>query len=248
MGGRVEGKVALISGAGGGKGLAMAKLLVSEGATVYVSDVDEARVSEIAGQVERPERVRSFQLDVGNEAHWVAAIEEIKKHSGRLDILINSARRFGVGLVTDLSLADWQSLTATNFDGTFLGAKHAIPLMIAGGGGSIVSVISLAAIRPTDNTPNYSACNAAALNLLKTISLQYASKGVRANGVIVGFSDNSPVGDDAHDVARQFVPLGRPAYPIDIARAVLWFGSDESAYAVGSSVVLDGGWSVGLKL
>lgn len=134
-----------------------------------------------------------------------------------------------------------------DYFGTFLGAKHALPLMIVAGGGSIVNVISLAAIRPTDNTPNYSACNAAALNLLKTIAVQYGSHGIRANGLIVGFSDNSPVGD-AYEVASRVVPLGRPANAMDIARAVLWLASDESAYVTGASLVLDGGLSVGLRL
>lgn len=247
MTGKMTGKVALISGAGGTKGLALAQLLVREGATVFVSDVDVGRVSGIAAEVEVPERVRHFKLDVGKEADWQRAIATVIETAGKLDILINSARLFGIGMVTDLSLDEWRCYTAANLDGTFLGAKYALPHLIAAGGGAIVNVISLAAIRPTDNTPNYSACNAAAMNLLQTIAIQYGRYGVRANGVIVGFSANSPVGD-AHEVAKRVVPVGRPANGADIARAVVWLASDESSYATGAGLVLDGGLSLALRL
>ena len=123
MTGKMAGKVALISGAGGTKGLALAQLLVREGATVFVSDVDVGRVSGIAAEVEVPERVRHFKLDVGKEADWQRAIAAVIETAGKLDILINSARLFGIGMVTDLSLEEWRHYTAANLDGTFLGAK-----------------------------------------------------------------------------------------------------------------------------
>jgi NAD(P)-dependent dehydrogenase (short-subunit alcohol dehydrogenase family) len=134
-----------------------------------------------------------------------------------------------------------------NLDGTFLGAKTALPLMIEGGGGSIVNVISIASVRPTDNTPNYSACHAASMNLLKTIAIQYAKDGIRANGVLVGFSANSPLEDTAA-VAKRVIPLGRPANGTDIAKAILWLASDESSYSTGTTVTVDGGWGLGLNL
>jgi NAD(P)-dependent dehydrogenase (short-subunit alcohol dehydrogenase family) len=119
--------------------------------------------------------------------------------------------------------------------------------MIQSGGGNIINVVSIAALRPTDNTPNYSACNAAALNLLKTIAIQYAPHGIRANGVIVGFSDNSPL-DDTKSIAKRVIPLGRPANGMDIAKAILWLASDDSSYVTGQAVTVDGGWTLGLNL
>ena len=247
MTGKLEGKVALISGGGGGKGLALCKLLVSEGAKVFVSDVEANRVSGIAAQIERSDRVQHLKLDVSHEADWDSAIRRIKDSDGRLDTLITSARAFGPGPLIDTDLDQWRSFTAVNLDGPFLGAKHALPLMMATGGGSIVGVVSLGALLPAPGLPNYSACNAAVLNLFKSIAVEYGPHGIRANAVIAGFSDNSPVGD-AFEVARRVVPIGRPANAMDIARAVLWFASDDSAYATGTSVVLDGGLSVGLRL
>lgn len=242
-----EGKVALISGAGGTKGLALTQLLVSAGAKVFVTDVDESRLDGVAEQTEYPENVQKMKLDVGEERDWARVVDHIQTTQGRIDILINSTRRFGVGKVEDLTIDEWRRCTAANFDGTFLGAKAAIPIMIASGGGNIVNVISIAAVRPTDNTPNYSAGNAASLNLLKTIAIQYAEHGIRANGVVVGFSANSPL-EDTTGLAKRVIPLGRPADGMDIAKAVLWLASDDAAYVTGTGLVLDGGWSLGLNL
>jgi NAD(P)-dependent dehydrogenase (short-subunit alcohol dehydrogenase family) len=94
--------------------------------------------------------------------------------------------------------------------------------------------VSISSVSPTDNTPNYSACSAAAMNLLKTIAIQYARHGIRANGVVVGFSDNSPL-DDTKAMAKRVIPLGRPANGMDIAWAILWLASQDSSYVTGTS-------------
>lgn len=242
-----EGKVALISGAGGTKGLALTQLLVSAGAKVFVTDLDESRLSDVAKQTEYPENVQCRKLDVGEQQDWIRVVEHIEKTEGKIDILINSARRFGLGKVEDITVDEWRKGTAANFDGTFLGAKSVLPLMVAGGGGSIVNVISIAAVRPTHNLPNYNAGNAATLNLLKTIAIQYAEHNVRANGVVVGFSANSPL-EDTSGLAKRVIPLGRPANGMDIAKAVLWLASEDASYVTGTGLVLDGGWALGLNL
>jgi 3alpha(or 20beta)-hydroxysteroid dehydrogenase len=244
---RFDGKVVLVSGAGGTKGLALAQLLASAGAKIYLTDVNDARIANVAEQTEHPENVHHRKLDVGVEADWIETVDHIKEAEGRLDILINSARQFGVGQVADISIDEWRRCTAANLDGTFLGAKTVLPLMIAGGGGSIINVVSIASVRPTDNTPNYSACQAASMNLLKTIAIQYAKDNIRANGVLVGFSANSPL-DDTAAIAKRVIPLGRPAVGTDIAKAILWLASDESAYSTGTTVTVDGGWGLGLNL
>lgn len=243
MSSQFRGKVALISGAGGTKGLALTQLLVGAGAKVFITDVDVSRISDVAGQTSQPDNVAHRKLDVGNETDWIRTVEHIEATEGRLDFLINSARLFGMGRLEDLSLSEWRRCTEANLDGTFLGAKTALPLMIKGGGGSIINVISVASTRPTDNTPNYSACNAAAMNLLKTIALQYGPYGIRANGVVVGFSENSPL-DDTKAIAERVIPLKRPANGMDIARAILWLASDESSYVTGAGITVDGGWTI----
>jgi NAD(P)-dependent dehydrogenase (short-subunit alcohol dehydrogenase family) len=243
----LDGKVVLVSGAGGTKGLALAQLLVSEGAKVYLTDLNDSRLTDVAEQTSHPENVQHWKLDVGEEAEWIETVDRITQTEGRLDVLINSARQFGVGRVADISIEDWRHWTAANLDGTFLGAKTVLPLMIAGGGGSIINVVSIASVRPTDNTPNYSAGQAASMNLLKTIAIQYAQDGIRANGVLVGFSANSPL-DDTAALAKRVIPLGRPANGTDIAKAILWLASDESSYSTGTTVTVDGGWGLGLNL
>jgi meso-butanediol dehydrogenase / (S,S)-butanediol dehydrogenase / diacetyl reductase len=237
---RFSGKIALISGAGGGKGLALTKLLVAEGATVFVSDRDLDRVRGIAEKVGEGDRVRPLKLDVTQEADWVAAAAEIKKSHGLLNILINTARIYARAPLADVELAQWRAGTAVILDGAFLGMKHAIPLMIAAGGGSIVNILSAAGIRPVEVLPNYNASNAAAINLTSAVAVDYGPQNIRANAVVCGFSDNSPVGD-AHELAKRIVPLQRPANAMDIARAALWLASDDSSYCTGSSLVVDGG-------
>ncbi|GAA4283801.1 glucose 1-dehydrogenase [Brevibacterium daeguense] len=245
---KLDEKVVLISGAGGTKGLALTQLLVSAGAKVYVTDVDVSKVDQVAQHTEHPENVTHLKLDVGEEGDWADVVNRIEESEGGIDVLINSARQFGVGKVEDLTIEDWRRCTAANLDGTFLGAKTVLPLMVKGGrGGSIINVISMASLHPTDNTPNYSACNAAAMNLLKTIAIQYAEHGVRANAVIAGFSANSPL-DDTHELAKRVVPLGRPGSGTDMANAIIWLASEDSSYVTGTGLTVDGGWSLQLSL
>jgi NAD(P)-dependent dehydrogenase (short-subunit alcohol dehydrogenase family) len=238
---KLTGKVALITGAGGGKGLALAKVLVREGAHVIITDVDEeggqSNVTAVGGACE------FIALDVTDEVSWRAAVANIQGSQGRLDLLVNSARiHTRNNDLSNTSLEEWRSQTAVNLDGSFLGMKHCLPLIRSSGGGSIVNVISISAVAPFSPTPAYSASHAALLNLTKTtaVNCARAQQNVRVNAVLCGMSSNSPVGAIA-DVAKQLIPLGRPAFAEDIAEAILWLASDDSRYVTGSSVTLDGG-------
>src|SRR5690625_899634 len=248
MSANLDKKVALISGAGGTKGLALTQRLVSAGAKVFVTDVNVSKVNEIAEHTEHPQNVTPLKLDVGEEGEWIEVADHIKDAEGRIDVLVNNTRRFDIGKIEDLTIEEWRRCTAANLDGTFLGAKTVLPLMVKGGrGGSIINVISIASVHPNDNTPNYSAGNAAAMNLLKTIAIQYAEHGIRANGVIAGFSANSPL-DDTFKLAERVVPLRRPGNGTDMANAVMWLASDESSYVTGTGITVDGGWTLPLRL
>jgi NAD(P)-dependent dehydrogenase (short-subunit alcohol dehydrogenase family) len=247
MQGRVADKVILISGGGGLKGQELAALLVREGARVIVTDVDANRAAEVVDFVGEPDRIRSSRLDVSDEDQWKTVLADIRETEGRLDVLINTARFLFFAKVEDVSVADWRKSTSVNLDGPFFGAKHSLPLLVEGGGGSVVNVLSLSAVQPNDTTPAYAACNAAILNLTHTIALQYAEANVRANSLVVGFSANSPL-DDAHDLAKRLVPLGRPNNGDNIARAILWLISDDASYVTGTELKLDGGRSAGIKL
>ena len=240
---KLAGKVALITGAGGGKGRALVKLLVSEGAHVIITDVDEeggeANVAAVG------EACEFIPLDVTNETAWASAIEQVMGQYGRLDVLINSARIHTRNPdLSATSLEEWRAQTAVNLDGAFLGMKHCLPAMLKGGGGAIVNVISLRAVAPFAPTPAYSASHAALLNLTKTtaVNCARANSNVRVNAVVCGMSSNSPVGAIA-DVAARLIPLGRPAFAEDIADAILWLASDDSRYVTGTTVTLDGGYT-----
>ena len=163
-----------------------------------------------------------------------------------LDVLVFNGRVHSTGLVADLSLEEWRTTTSVILDGVFLGAKACLPSMVASGGGSIVSIASMSGVRPTEVNPGYSAAYAAQFNLMQSIALQYGPQGVRANSIVCGFAANSPL-DDTYALAKRTVPLGRPNTPLDTARAVLWLASDESAYTTGSSLMMDGGFTLGLK-
>lgn len=238
---KLAGKVALITGAGGGKGLALAKALGAAGAKVIITDIDpEGGQANVAASGYPCEFV---DLDVTNDEAWQSAVTHIRRVHGRLDVLVNSARIHTRNPdLSATSLEEWRAQTAVNLDGAFLGMKHCLPLMRAGGGGSIVNVVSVSAVAPFAPTPAYSASHAALLNLTKTTAVNCARAGenIRVNAVVCGMSSNSPVGAIA-DVAKRLIPLGRPAFAEDIADAILWLASDQSRYVTGTSITLDGG-------
>jgi NAD(P)-dependent dehydrogenase (short-subunit alcohol dehydrogenase family) len=242
MAGMTDGKIALITGAGGGKGLALAKLLLREGVQVVITDENEAGARANAEAL--GERAAYYKLDVTNEDDWAALVERISSAHGRLDILVNSARIHSRNSdLATTSLETWRAQTAVNLDGAFLGMKYCLPLLRAGGGGSIVNVVSLSAVAPFAPTPAYSASHAALLNLTKTTAVNCARAGehVRVNAVLCGISINSPVAG-VNEVAERLVPIGRPAYADEIANAIIWLTSDKAQYITGSTVTLDGGY------
>jgi NAD(P)-dependent dehydrogenase (short-subunit alcohol dehydrogenase family) len=238
---KLTGKVALITGAGGGKGLALAKLLTAEGARVIITDVEEE--GGRANAAAAGERCEFVPLDVTSSDDWQNAVAHVQGVHRRLDILVNSARIHTRNPdLSTTSLEDWRAQTAVNLDGAFLGMKHCLPLMRSSGGGSIVNVVSLSAVAPFAPTPAYSASHAALFNLTKTtaVNCARANENIRVNAVVCGMSSNSPVGAIT-DVAKRLIPLGRPAYAEDIAEAIVWLASDSSRYVTGTSVTLDGG-------
>jgi NAD(P)-dependent dehydrogenase (short-subunit alcohol dehydrogenase family) len=248
---RVGGKVALVTGAARGIGLATAQLLCREGATVYIGDLlDEQGEAEAAALRDGGGRAHYVHLDVSDPGAWERVIEQIRRDEQRLDVLVNNA-----GIVTPLtsisamSLDDWRKISAVNYDGVFLGMKTALPLMRSSGGGSIVNMASTAGYLPVEWTPAYSATKAAVINLTKSVALQCGSAqdGVRVNAVLPGIIDTPIITPerkaDIADRARRVVPLKRQGQPIDIAQGVLWLASDDSSYVTGISLVIDGGLS-----
>jgi NAD(P)-dependent dehydrogenase (short-subunit alcohol dehydrogenase family) len=243
MTGQLEGKVALLTGAAGGKGLALAELFVREGARVILTDIEEEGGQSNAAGIGKGSAF--IRLDVTNEDDWKAVVGRVVQEYGRIDVLVNSARIHtrNSDLAT-MTLDDWREQTAVNLDGTFLGTKHCLPAMRAAGGGAIVNVVSVSAVAPFAPAPAYSASHAAVLNLTHTtaVNCARARENIRVNCVICGMSSNSPVGA-IMDVAERLIPLGRPACAEDIANAILWLASEDSRYVTGTSITLDGGYT-----
>jgi NAD(P)-dependent dehydrogenase (short-subunit alcohol dehydrogenase family) len=260
---RIEGKVACITGGASGIGRACAMLMAREGARIVLTDRDaEGGAAVVAAIVAAGGEALFVAHDVACEDDWTALVAAIGERFGRLDILVNNA---GIGLsgpVVDMSLADWRRQVAVNLDGVFLGVKHGLPLMRAGGGGSIVNVSSIAGIKPSPNAAGYSATKAAVRAFTKSVALECAAAndGVRVNSIHPGIvetaiwdsligttadgSNNRPRAATLDAMATGSIPLHRTGTVDEIAEGVLWLASDAASYVTGTELVIDGGRSI----
>ncbi|PTL85608.1 glucose 1-dehydrogenase [Vitiosangium sp. GDMCC 1.1324] len=251
MAGRVEGKVALVTGAASGLGKAAAAMLVREGARVAVTDRNEPGAKDVAAALGGA--ARSWKLDVTQEPEWQRVVDEVLATFGRLDVVVNNA---GVGIAKDvesLSLEEWRFVHSVNLDGVFLGCKHAIRGMRqCGAKGSIINISSVAGLVGGDNLAAYCSSKGGVRLLTKSVALHCARKGygIRCNSVHPTFIETPMVdglaslaGDVAAGKAKlaRMIPLGHIGEPDDIAYAVVYLASDESKMMTGSELVVDGG-------
>ncbi|MFC3069055.1 SDR family NAD(P)-dependent oxidoreductase [Phenylobacterium soli] len=259
MAGRVQGKVALVTGGASGIGRGCAERLAQEGAVVVVTDVQDHKGAETVEAIAKAGGKASYlHHDVTSEQAWIEVIAKVKAEHGRLDILVNNA---GIGLggsVFEMSLADFQRQQAVNVDGVFLGCKHSIPLMRENGGGSVINMSSVAGLKGAPNLAGYCATKGAVRLFTKAVAMECAADHVRVNSVHPGIIEtpiwvtvipqggppgtNAPPDLDA--MSQMAVPLGTKGYPEDIANGVLWLASEESRYVTGAELVIDGGLSV----
>ena len=248
--GRLDGKVAFISGGARGMGAEEARLFAQQGAKVAIGDIIEEDGRKVEAEINAAGGECLFvRLDVTSEANWQDAIAATVSRFGALHILVNNAGIGGVGgLVEDTSVEDWDRVMDINGKGVFLGTKAAIPEMQTAGGGSIINISSQLGIVATDNSsPQYHASKGAVRILTKSTAIQFAPDGIRANSVHPGpvntaMTERRREDPEAFALMRSRIPLGRFAEPIEIANAVLYLASDESGYVTGSEVVVDGGW------
>ena len=248
--GRLDGKVAFISGGARGMGAEEARLFAREGAKVAIGDVldeegrgVEAEINESGGDC------LFIHLDVTSEANWQDAIAQTVSRFGALHILVNNAGIGGAGgLIEDTSVEDWDRVMDINGKGVFLGTKAAIPEMQNAGVGSIINISSqLGIVAANTTSAEYHSSKGAVRILTKSTAIQYASDNIRANSIHPGPVNTAMTerrrGDPEYvEVTHSRIPLGRFAEPIEIAYAVLYLASDESGYVTGSEVVVDGGW------
>ncbi|MGH2628633.1 MAG: SDR family NAD(P)-dependent oxidoreductase [Anaerolineales bacterium] len=247
--GKLDGKVALISGGARGQGAAEAETFAREGAKVVFGDVrdDEGRKVEATIRANGLDAVY-LHLDVTSEADWQAAVQTATSRFGKLDVLINNAAIVIPKVpIEERTVEEWDRVMAVNARGVFLGTKHAIPAMRRAGGGSIVNISSVAGIgQSLHQEPAYAASKGAIRIFTKVTASQHAKDRIRCNSVHPGPVDtemfHSAFPDrEAMERRLQRVPLRRMGTVAEIVTAVLYLASDESSYVTGSELVIDGG-------
>ena len=244
---RLEGKVALITGAARGQGAAEARLFAQEGAKVVLADVSDQEGSAVAAEIaEAGGDALYVHLDVTSEEDWDAAIRSAVSSFGKIDILVNNAGIWRRGHVLETSSDQWDEVLGVNAKGVFLGTKAAIPEMRKAGGGSIINISSTAGLVGSRTSSAYSASKGAVRLLTKSTAIQYAAEGIRANSIHPGPIDTD-MGDqvwpdaDSRERAVARTAIARMGTAQDIAYGALYLASDESSFVTGSELVIDGG-------
>lgn len=255
--GRLAGKVALVTGAARGIGLAIARAFLAEGATVWLTDLDEAALAAADVPAVGARRLR---LDVRAEGDWTAAIAAVRARDGRLDVLVNNAGITGLeqGAPHDpehAELADWRAVLATDLDGVFLGCRAALGAM-RGTGGAIINIASRSGVVGIAGAAAYAAAKAAVRNHTRTVALYAAERrlGIRCNTIspaAVLTPMWEPLLGDGPDRAERMAafvadtPLRRFGTPKEVAAVAVLLASDECPYMTGAEVMIDGGLLAG---
>ncbi len=238
--GRLDGKVALITGGSRGQGAAEARLFAAEGANVVIGDVRTDQGEAVAAEI--GERAVFTRLDVSSEEEWAAAIALTTERFGGLDVLVNNA---GIGFTARLenhTLADWEKIVAVNQTGVFLGIRSAIAPMTERGGGSIVNISSGAGLRATTYMIAYAATKYAVTGMTASAAIELARNGIRVNSIHPGVIDTPMLGRASKaDQVVKSTPLRRMGTPEEIANVALFLASDASSYMTGAHVPVDGG-------
>lgn len=254
MAGRLEGRVALVTGAARGIGAACARRLAVEGAPVALADLDEAGGAALAAELEGGGAKAMFlTLDVTREADWEAGVAAVIARFGGLDVLVNNAGIAVVEPVQTTSLEDWRKIMAVNADGVFLGTKHAMRAMRKGG--SIINISSILGITSVEALSAYSATKGAVRLFSKGAALDGAKDGreIRVNSIHPGYIHTEMMEDTCHrdygsleaglEALARLHPIGRVGKPEDIANGVLFLASEESSFVTGTELVIDGGYT-----
>ena len=248
---QLQGKRAIVTGAATGIGAVTARLFAQEGAGVVVADVNEDAGRRTVEEIRDGGGTAHFvRTDVTRESDVEALIENGAEALGGLDVLFNNAGAQRSGPITEFDQEQWDLLMAVNPRSCFFGVKHAVPLLRQSGGGSIINMASLAAVKGGAGLTAYSASKGAIVAFTKALAAELAPDDIRVNAVCPGWIDtpfNQPAIDfmggraEQDRIVKQIVPLGRQGTPEEIAPIVVYLASDGSSYMTGQALVVDGG-------
>ncbi|GEN30967.1 NAD(P)-dependent dehydrogenase (short-subunit alcohol dehydrogenase family) [Cerasibacillus quisquiliarum] len=241
--GKLDGKVAIITGGASGIGEGMVELFSEEGATVIAADINEDALSKVSEK----ENVYGMKLDVSSDENWKKFAREVKEKFGSIDILVNNAGVSSEKPYTEIDKEDWDFMMSINGFGPFAGMKHVAPIMAEQGKGSIVNISSYTA-QIGQGFNHYSASKGAVRAISKAAATQFGRQGVRVNALFPGIIE-TPMTKSLNTSKEllerliQATPLQRLGQPKDIANAALFLASDDSSYITGAEIIIDGGFS-----
>ena len=246
--GRLDGKVALISGGAKGQGAAETRLFVREGAKVVFGDILDGDGKKVEAEIRDTGGEATYvHLNVTREADWRAAVATAVERYGKLNVLVNNAGILLRAKIEHTSEADWDRIMAVNAKGVFLGTKAVLPAMREAGGGSIINISSTAGlVGSPGGTAAYTATKGAVRLFTKATAIQHAKDNIRCNSVHPGPIATDMIkdllqGGPAWEQRLRRLPMGRVGTPEEVAYGVLYLASDESSYVTGSELVIDGG-------
>lgn len=244
--GRLEGKVAIITGGSRGQGAAEARMFAREGAAVAICDILDAEGEDLARAISKDGgAARYFHLDVADPANWAAVVDDVMAWQGRLTTLVNNAGILNRTGVMDTAPEAWNRVLGVNLTGAMLGIKACAPAMRDSGGGAVVNIASVAAY-VGHSDPAYSATKAGLLGLTRSAAMELVGWGIRVNAVCPGIIVTGLNAGGAHlEPWRQATPLGRYGTIEEAARAVLFLASDEASFITGEDLAVDGGFKAG---
>ena len=247
--GRLDGKIALISGGASGLGAAEAELFAGEGARVVIGDIQiEAGQNVVDRIVAVGGDAALTPLNVTSAESWQQAVRFTVEHFGGLTTLVNNAGIFRMGGVRTTTPEIWSDVIAVNQTGTLLGMQAAAPELLKSAGAAIVNIASIYAITPSPDALSYHASKSAVRMMSRAAALEFARQGIRVNTILPGRIDTPIAGNIAPEqlaAVNGRIPMGWTGDPIDIAHGVLYFASDDARYVTGAELIIDGGWYAG---
>lgn len=247
--GKLDNRIAVITGGGSGIGEATAKLFATEGARVVIVDINEQGGQRVTGEIGAA--ATFSKSDVSDPAQVEALVKSTAQRFGRLDVLFNNAYATTLAPVGELSIEAWNKTISVTLSAVFYGMRFALPQMVAQGGGAIVNTASISGLFGDYHAGAYNAAKAGVVNLTRTAAIEYARKNIRVNAVcpgmvatpavLDGFIAQSRNPERVRQLNDECHPIGRMGRPEEIARVVLFLASDDASFMTGSIVVADGG-------